>query len=101
MNGIDWKCQSEYKDTGNNLRTINGVCKGSNAASYHSNTGKAIYFRGYAMYYAFGFRDASRVSKLTMTCNGEAVPFRTQGQYVKNGVCTKCPAGNSCASGKP
>jgi hypothetical protein len=101
MNGNQWTCKSLYRDTGNNLRSINGVCKGSNAASYHSNTGKAIYFKQRAMYYAFGFRDAGKVSKLTMTCDGDSVPFRTTGQYVDNGVCKNCPAGSSCASGKP
>jgi hypothetical protein len=53
------------------------------------------------MYFAFGFRDAGQVRKLDMKCQGEAVPFRTQGQYIKAGVCTKCPSGMSCASGKP
>jgi hypothetical protein len=101
MNGNQWTCKSLYRDTGNNLRSINGVCKGSNAASYHSNTGKAIYFKQRAMYYAFGFRDAGKVSKLKMLCNNDAVPFRTQGQYIKGGKCVKCPAGNSCAGGKP
>jgi len=101
MDGNLWTCQSEYRDTGNNLRKINGICKGGNAASYHSNTGKAIYFRNRAMYYSFGFRDAGRVSKLKMTCNGESVKFRTQGRYVAGGECKTCPAGNSCASGKP
>merc|ERR1712072_1198086 len=101
MNGNAWTCQSEYRDTGNNLRKINGFCKGGNAASYHSNTNKAIYFRNLAMYYAFGFRDAGKVSQLKMKCNSDPVPFRTQGQYVKDGNCLKCPDGMSCASGKP
>jgi hypothetical protein len=101
MNGNAWVCKSKYQDTGKNLRTITGICKGGNAASYHSNTGKEIYFNAPAMYFAFGFRDAGQVRKLDMKCQGEAVPFRTQGQYIKAGVCTKCPSGMSCASGKP
>jgi len=101
MDGSNWVCKSEYRDTGNNLRTINGICKGGNAASYHSNTGKSIFFNARAQYFAFGFRDAGQVRKLDMTCEGKSVPFRTQAQYIKDGTCMKCPKGMSCASGKP
>jgi hypothetical protein len=101
MNGETWTCQSEYRDTGNNLRKINGICQGGNAASYHSNSNKQITFKSRAAYYAFGFRDAGRVSRLTMKCEGKNVNFRTQEKYAVKGECKSCPAGNSCASGKP
>merc|ERR1711981_735924 len=101
MNGNSWTCQSEYRDTGNNLRKIDGICQGGNAASYHSNSNKQIAFRQRAMYYAFGFRDAGRVSRLTMKCEGKNVNFRTQEKYGDKGVCKTCPKGSSCASGKP
>jgi len=101
MDGETWTCQSEYRDTGNNLRKINGICQGGNAASYHSNSNKQITFKSRAAYYAFGFRDAGRVSRLTMKCEGKNVNFNTQEKYAVKGECKSCPKTYSCASGKP
>jgi nitrite reductase/ring-hydroxylating ferredoxin subunit len=102
MDGDLWTCQSEYRDRSNHLRKINGLCQGGNAASYHSNSNKAITFKQRATYYAFGFRDAGRVYTLTMKCEGKNVNFKTQEKYVDDkNTCKTCSRTYSCASGKP
>ena len=92
FDSINTRLSSQNKD-----RKFTG-CKGGSAPSFHGRTGE-IRFSKLARYYAFGFRDAGKVSNLVMTCDGQTVPYTTTGKYVDNNVCKDCPQGYYC-SGK-
>ena len=88
-----------YPYSQNNHKKFTG-CKGGQAAAYHGKgTGNQIKFANAAQYYAFGYRDGGKATRITMTCEGKSVGV-AQDRYVENNVCKSCPKGFSCANGK-
>merc|ERR1712146_32989 len=72
QDGVSWTCASDYQDYQGNTKAFTG-CQGGSAAAYHGKTG-VIRFNQAAKYYAFGFRDAGKVTTLTVRCDGKDVP---------------------------